>query len=132
MINRALLAANLALILAAMHPGKPTSLTVSELNIVDAKGVVRMRLSGDLPGAVTENGVHRNKRDLAGLLIYDRTGRERGSYVTNANNQVFISLDGNEPENAIFVSDSDGATALRLWQGRPALEHYRALQHSYW
>ena len=32
MINRALLAANLAVLLAAMHPGKPPSLTVSELN----------------------------------------------------------------------------------------------------
>src|SRR5436190_23954400 len=100
MINRALLAANLALLLAAMHPGKPPSLTVSALNVVDSKGVVRLRLSGDLPGTV--NG---KERDLAGLLIYDKSGHERGSYVTNANNQVFVPLDGNEPENALFVSE---------------------------
>ena len=87
MINRALLAANLALILAAMHPSKPASLTLSELNIVDAKGVVRLRLSGDLPGTV--NGERRN---IAGLLFYDGTGRERGSHVTDAEHRVFLSL----------------------------------------
>ena len=117
MLNRALLAANLALILAAMHPSKPASLTVSELNVVDAKGIVRLRLSGDLPGTV--NG---KKRDLAGLLVYDKTGRERGSYVTDAQNRIFISLDGNEPENALFVSEPDGSTVLRLWRGHEVID----------
>ena len=117
MINRALLAANLALILAAMHPSKPASLTLSELNIVDAKGVVRLRLSGDLPGTV--NGKRRN---IAGLLFYDGTGRERGSHVTDAEHRVFLTLDGNEPENALFVSEPDGTTALRLWHGRNAVD----------
>ena len=117
MINRALLAANLALILAAMHPSKPASLTLSELNIVDAKGVVRLRLSGDLPGTV--NGKRRN---IAGLLFYDGTGRERGSHVTDAEHRVFLTLDGNEPENALFVSEPDGSTALRLWRGREVVD----------
>jgi hypothetical protein len=117
MINRVLLAANLALILAVMHPNKPASVTVTDLNVVDANGVVRLRISGDLPGKV--NG---KKRDLAGLLWYDKTGRERGSHVTDADNRIFLSLDGNEPENALFVSEPDGSTVLRLWRGREVID----------
>ena len=121
MINRVLLAANLALFLAAMHPTKPASLTVSELNVVDAKGVVRVRLSGDLPGAVLQDG-KRVKRDLAGVMLYDRTGRERGGYVTDKGDRIFLTLDGNEPQNALFVSEPDGSTALRLWRGKQAVD----------
>src|SRR5207249_6493141 len=57
MINRALVATNILLLIvvivscASTRSTKPASLTLSELNIVDDKGVVRVRISGDLPDA---------------------------------------------------------------------------------
>lgn len=55
------------------------NLVLSELTIVDSHGVVRARLGGDLPDANKE--VPRGSR-VAGLLLYDATGQERGGYVT--------------------------------------------------
>src|SRR5260370_27145616 len=51
------------------------TLVLSELTIVDSHGVVRARLGGDLPDA--NKDVPRGSR-VAGLLLDDQTGQERG------------------------------------------------------
>ena len=55
------------------------TLVLSELTIVDSHGVVRARLGGNLPDA--NKTTPRGSR-IAGLLLYDETGQERGGYVT--------------------------------------------------
>jgi len=55
------------------------TLVLSELTIVDSHGVVRARLGGNLPDA--NKKIPRGSR-IAGLLLYDETGQERGGYVT--------------------------------------------------
>lgn len=99
------------------------SLRVRELAVVDAHGVVRARLGGNLPDAVGRLG-RRIPRgdDASGLLIYDDKGIERGGYVTFDNSGVAaLTLDSRGPQVAIFAADSTpgSGAALRVW-GRKA------------
>jgi hypothetical protein len=87
-------------------------LTVSEVNVVDEKGVVRARLAGDF---------HDEKRrgsKAAGLIVYDDTGQERGGYVTFApGRQVALTLDSSKHQTALFVASAEGGAALKMWEG---------------
>src|SRR4051812_12835677 len=58
------------------------SLRVSELVVVDPKGVERVRIGGDLPDAVINGKRVPRGEKAAGVLLYDGTGQERGGYVT--------------------------------------------------
>src|SRR5205085_4707750 len=80
---RLLIISNIALLIVAAAPKKSSVLTVSQLDIVDSKGVVRARLAGNLPETYA-NGKAIG-RGAAGMLLYDASGTERGGYVTFAN-----------------------------------------------
>src|SRR5438874_8284634 len=79
---RLLVLTNITLLIVAAAPKKPSVLTVSELNVVDSKGVVRARIAGNLPETYS-NGKPVG-RGAAGVLLYDAAGVERGGYVTFA------------------------------------------------
>src|SRR5262249_734247 len=76
----------------SQQTGNPTSLKVSELVVVDPKGVERVRIGGDLPDA-TINGkrVPRGEK-AAGVLLYDTTGQERSGYVTWESGNVGLTI----------------------------------------
>ena len=88
------------------------SLRVHELIVVDSAGVVRTRIGGNLPSAQRGD-------NAAGILVYDRNGRERGGYVTfERSGVVALTLDNVGKQAALFAAgpkDGSGATA-RLWQ----------------
>ena len=99
----------------------PQSLKVSELVVVDPKGVERVRLGGDLPDA-TINGkrVPRGEK-AAGVLLYDTTGQERGGYVTWESGNVGLTLDTRKGQVALFAAGLEGS-ALNMWHGKDAVE----------
>ena len=83
--------------------------------IVDPKGVERVRIGGQLPDATP--GKPRGQ-DVAGVLLYDATGRERSGYVTfEPSGNVGLTLDGRQGQSMFFVAGPTGATALRMWRG---------------
>lgn len=90
-----------------------------QVEVVD-RGVVRVRIGGQLPDAsanAPRGGVP------AGVLLYDDTGGERGGYVTfDEAGTVLLTLDGRQQQNALFVADTSGATALRIWYEDDAVE----------
>ncbi len=91
------------------------SLTVSELSVVDSRGVVRARLGGELPDAVVAGKVMPRGNRAAGLLIYDETGEERGGYVTwEPSGNVGLTLDNRSGQTAEFVAGPEAGSALRL------------------
>src|SRR5256714_2930469 len=92
----------------------PQSLKVSELVVVDPKGVERVRLGGDLPDA-TINGkrVPRGEK-VAGVLLYDTTGQERGGYVTWESGNVGLTLDTRKGQAALFAARLE-RSPLNLW-----------------
>ena len=96
------------------------NLVLSELTIVDSHGVVRARLGGNLPDA--NKKIPRGSR-IAGLLLYDETGQERGGYVTfEPWGNVGLTLDNKGVMAAEFVAGPDTGSAIRLHSGDDAVE----------
>jgi len=96
------------------------TLILSELTIVDNHGVVRARLGGNLPDA--NKKIPRGSR-IAGLLLYDETGQERGGYVTfEPWGNVGLTLDNKGVMAAEFVAGPDTGSAIRLHSGDDAVE----------
>src|ERR1051325_4224555 len=61
----------------AQQPVAPQSLRVSELVVVDPKGVERVRIGGDLPDAVINGKRVPRGEKAGGVLLYDGSGQER-------------------------------------------------------
>lgn len=99
------------------------SLRVSEVVVVDSKGVERVRIGGELPDAVVDGKPRPRGQMAAGILLYDRTGRERSGYVTFApNDYVGLTLDSQQGQTALFMASPIGGTALRMWRGNTWVE----------
>ena len=101
----------------------PDTLRVSELVVVDPAGTERVRLSGDMPDALIEGRRIDRGSATAGVMLYDRTGQERGGYVTwDEGDNIGLTLDGRTGQNALFVAGPDGSTSLQIWHGQQALD----------
>ncbi len=94
------------------------------LEIVDENGVVRVRVGAKLPDAVIDGkSVGRGGEEVAGVMLYDGTGQERGGYVTfEPSGNIGLTLDSRKSQVALFAAGPDGGTALRLWDGPDAIE----------
>src|SRR5688500_8943746 len=91
------------------------SIRASEVVIVDPKGVERVRIGGQLPDATPGK---RRGQDVAGVLLYDATGRERSGYVTfEPSGNVGLTLDGRQGQSAFVLAGPTGGTGLRMWRG---------------
>jgi hypothetical protein len=125
--QRLFLAVNVVLIILLVAVGEFThkvhaqekqvakTLVLSELTIVDSNGVIRARVGGNLPDA--NKKVPRGSR-IAGLLLYDETGQERGGYVTfEPGGNVGLTLDNKGVMAAEFVAGPDTGSAIRLHSG---------------
>jgi hypothetical protein len=107
----------------AQQSASPASLRVSELVVVDQKGVERVRVGGDLPDAIIGGKRVPRGEKVAGVMLYDGTGQERGGYVTfEPSGNVGLTLDTRRGQSALFVADPEAGTALQLWQGRDLIE----------
>lgn len=105
------------------QPSPPTALRVSELIVVDAKGVERVRISGDLPDALIGGKRVPRGEKAAGVLLYDGTGQERSGYVTfEPSGNVGLTLDTRRAQVAYFVAGPDSGAALQLWHGGELVE----------
>src|SRR5258706_16296766 len=90
-------------------PQIPQSLRVRELVVVDDKGVERVRIGANLPDPVIR-GKRVSRGDPAtGVMLYDRTGQERGGYITfERGNQIALTLDNTDVQSALFVAPAEG------------------------
>ena len=106
------------------------SVKAKEIVVVDANGIVRARLGGDLPDAVLADGkVLKRGSKAGGLIIYDEEGVERGGYVTQeAGSNAMLTLDSKFHQSALFVAGPGSSEhpfsggALRLWTDKSAIE----------
>ena len=99
----------------------PSSLKVSELVVVDPKGVERVRIGGDLPDAVYNGKRVPRGGKAAGVLLYDDTGRERGGYVTWGSENIGLTLDSAKQQVALFAAGLEGS-ALNMRYGNDSIE----------
>ena len=105
----------------ALQTTSPTSLRVSELVVVDSKGVERVRVGGDLPDAVYNGKRAPRGSKAAGVLLYDSLGRERGGYVTWEAENVGLTLDTPKMQVGMFVAGQEGS-ALQMRYGQDSIE----------
>lgn len=101
-----------------------STLQVRMLEIVDSQGVVRVRVGADLPEALIDGRrVSRGDESVAGVMLYDGTGQERGGYVTfEPSGNIGLTLDTRKEQVALFAAGPDNGATLRLWDGTDAIE----------
>lgn len=102
----------------------PTSLRVTELVVVDSKGVERVRIGGDLPDAIIGGKRVPRGQQASGILLYDNTGSERSGYVTfEPSGNVGLTLDSHKSQVASFIAARQAdASSLQLWNGNDLIE----------
>ncbi|HZI48699.1 MAG TPA: hypothetical protein VFD75_12955 [Pyrinomonadaceae bacterium] len=105
----------------SQQASNPSSLKVSELVVVDQKGVERVRIGGDLPDAVYNGKRVPRGGKAAGVLLYDDTGRERGGYVTWGSENIGLTLDSAKEQVALFAAGL-GGSALSMRYGKDSLD----------
>lgn len=99
------------------------SLRVSELIVVDPKGVERVRISGDIPDAVIEGKRVNRGEKVAGVMLYDGTGQERGGYVTfEPSGNIGLTLDTRKGQVALFAADPDEGAVMQIWNKNDSIE----------
>src|SRR5205085_11676653 len=99
----------------------PPSQRVSEVVVVDQKGVERVRIGGDLPDAVYNGKPVPRGSKAGGVLLYDSLGRERGGYVTGDTENVGLTLDSPKMQVGMFVAGQEGS-ALHMRYGQDSIE----------
>lgn len=106
------------------HDTDKDVLRVRMLEIVDTQGTVRVRVGSDLPDAVIDGKtVGRGNESVAGVMLYDGTGQERGGYVTfEPSGNIGLTLDTRKGQVALFAAGPDEGATLRLWNGEDAIE----------
>lgn len=57
-------------------------ITARRIDIVDAEGTIRMTLAGTTPAPIIDGIQYKRAFDVAGLVIYDKSGSERGGLGT--------------------------------------------------
>ena len=99
-------------------------LRVKTLEIVDANGIVRVRVGSDLPDAIIDGKrIGRGGDKVAGVMLYDGSGQERGGYVTfEPSGNIGLTLDSKKGQVALFAAGPEGSPTLRLWNGDDAIE----------
>ena len=91
------------------------SMRVSELVVVDQKGVERVRISGNVPDAVIHGKRVARGEDAAGIILYDNMGQERSGYLTfDKSGNAGLMLDTRNEQIAYLVADAEDGAALRL------------------
>lgn len=106
----------------AQEDGTSQSITASRINIVDANGVVRLRIGSDLPDGVI-NGVRRPRAHaFAGILLYDDDGQERSGYGTMGGGNVGLTLDTRDLQSAFFLAGPKEGAALHMWNGSDVVD----------
>lgn len=57
-------------------------ITARRIDIVDEKGVIRMTLSGQTPAPIIDGIQYKRAFNVAGMVLYDDKGSERGGFGT--------------------------------------------------
>ncbi len=97
-------------------------LRVRELNVVDEKGVTRVKIGAPLAHAVVDGRPNKSRGGrpedtISGILLYDAEGNERSGYATvdRGYSNVMLTLDDQKKQHAMFIAEPTGATTLRLF-----------------
>jgi hypothetical protein len=108
----------------AEQAASPPVLTVRELVVVDDKNIPRVRVGASLPDPVIDGKrIGRGGEQVAGVMLYDASGQERGGYLTfEPSGNVGLTLDSRQRQTAALVAGADGGSAFQLWTPSDLIE----------
>ena len=104
------------------------TLRVRGLVVVDDKGIERVRLGAPLPDPIVNGRSMPRQGVVAGMLIYDAEGDERGGYVTESHGDAMLTLDAKGRQQTIFIANRDGGANLSVWSGNNRNDNYVSVQ----
>jgi hypothetical protein len=94
---------------------KDSVLRVRALAIVDEHGITRVRLAAPLPDPVVMGKQGKRDDTVAGVMLYDALGNERGGYVTdNSVGNAFLTLDSNIGQEVTLVAYPNGGAEFGI------------------
>ncbi|MCC7635366.1 hypothetical protein [Stenotrophomonas rhizophila] len=98
-------------------------ITAQRIDIVDENGVIRMTLSGRTPAPIIDGIQYRRAFNVAGLVLYDDKGSERGGFGTAdvAGGMGVLALDHPAMDAIGWRVSPDGEVAFSINQAPPLL-----------
>lgn len=98
-------------------------ITARRIDIVDENGVIRMTLSGRTPAPIIDGIQYRRAFNVAGMVLYDDKGSERGGFGTAdvAGGMAVLALDHPAMDAIGWRVSPDGEVAFSINQAPPLL-----------
>ncbi len=96
-------------------------ITARRIDIVDDKGVIRMTLSGQTPAPIIDGLQYKRAFNVAGMVLYDDKGSERGGFGTADVNggMAVLALDHPAMDAIGWRVSPDGETRFSINQAPP-------------
>ncbi|WP_313456445.1 hypothetical protein [Stenotrophomonas sp.] len=96
-------------------------ITARRIDIVDEKGVIRMTLSGQTPAPIIDGLQYKRAFNVAGMVLYDDKGSERGGFGTADVNggMAVLALDHPAMDAIGWRVSPDGETRFSINQAPP-------------
>lgn len=95
----------------------PETLRVREIVVIDERGTERVRIGAPLPDPIMLGKRSKRNGNVAGIMLYDGEGNERGGYVTGERSIALTFDEINRMSMHLGVNDK-GAMHFMLSDGR--------------
>lgn len=98
-------------------------LSARRIDIVDADGTIRMTLSGETPAPIIDGIQYKRAFNVAGLILYDDKGSERGGFGTAdvEGGMAVLALDHPAMDAIGWRVSPDGSVAFSINQAPPLI-----------
>lgn len=98
-------------------------ITARRIDIVDADGTIRMTLAGSTPAPIIDGIQYRRAFNVAGLILYDDKGSERGGFGTADvdGGMAVLALDHPAMDAIGWRVSPDGAVSFVINQAPPLI-----------
>ncbi|WP_297799756.1 hypothetical protein [uncultured Brevundimonas sp.] len=98
-------------------------ISARRIDIVDADGTIRMTLSGETPAPIIDGIQYKRAFNVAGLILYDDKGSERGGFGTAdvEGGMAVLALDHPAMDAIGWRVSPDGSVAFSINQAPPLL-----------
>ncbi len=96
-------------------------ISARRIDIVDADGTIRMTLSGETPAPIIDGIQYKRAFNVAGLILYDDKGSERGGFGTAdvEGGMAVLALDHPTMDAIGWRVSPDGSVAFSINQAPP-------------
>ena len=97
-------------------PQQQDTLRLRQIIIVDDNGTERVWIGAPVPDPIVQGERVPRSGPISGIVLLDTNGNERSGYVTSdLSGAVFLSLDSEEDQEALFLANPGGGVHLSIY-----------------